>query len=138
MPRYDGHEKRFIRRYRVGCITLLYKPPIFLGMGVSRIPRRSDVSDLSWRGVKFYTQHKLKVGTTIDVAFECMADSSLDASDFPTKAKVLWTEWSTRHKAWRTGAIFLDMREVQRDAILKMLEAAVAFDHRNRGDFEEL
>jgi hypothetical protein len=138
MARYDGPEKRFIRRYRVNCATLLYKPPIFLGIGTTRVPRRGDISDLSWRGVKFYTPHKLKVGTAIEVTFECMADSGLDAEAFPTKAKVVWREWSNRHQAWRTWAIFLDMREAQRDAILKMLEAAVAFDHRQRGDYEEI
>lgn len=136
MAKYEDREKRGFRRYKVNCITLLYKAPRFLGVGVRKTPRRAELSNLSWRGLKFHTPYKLKVGAVIDVDFECLVDSGHHTADFPTKAKVLWRQWSTRHQMWRVGAIFLDMTEVQRNAVLKMLEKAVAFDHLEHDDYE--
>ena len=136
MGKYLGPERRYVRRHRIGCVSILYKRPRAFALFMSSYSDPCDASDISWRGVRFYARNKMRAGATLDIAFDCIGDFGLDPSSPPIKAKVVWQQWSDTHNAWRTGVVFHDLRDSERDAILKMIEGSVAFDRRHYEEFE--
>ncbi len=137
MGKYEGEERRFIRRHRVNCVSVTYKRPRLLGLLTSPESRACDVSDINWRGMRFYAANRLRRGTVISVLLDCFLNASLSNNGRTVKARIAWQRWSKTHRAWRTGAAFLDLRDAERDGILKMLEGAVALDRRHHEEDED-
>jgi hypothetical protein len=136
MGKYLGPERRYVKRHHVNCVSVLYRRPLIFALITSAFSRSCDVSDLSWRGVRFYTKRKLRIGMTLDIVFDCIGDFGLGTSSPPIKARVIWQEKSESRKAWRTGVVFLELRDAERDAILQMIEGSVAYDQRFTAEFE--
>jgi len=136
MGKYSGPERRFVKRHHVNCVSVLYRRPLLFALVSSALSRPCDVSDLSWRGVRFYTKRKLRIGATLNIVFDCVGNLGLYISSTPIQGRVIWQERSESHKAWRTGVAFLPLRDAERDAVLQMIEGSVAYDQRFTAEFE--
>jgi len=127
---YDGPERRFAHRHHVTCIAVQYRRPKYLGFSKTEMSRPCELGDISGRGVKFYTADKLRTGTPLEVLFDCPMDVEAADSIPALPGKVMWQEWSTKRKCFRTGVRFDHMRDEMRDTIMKMVDAAAKHDRR--------
>jgi len=128
--KYEGPEKRYIFRHRVGCIAVLYRRRRLIDAFSKDFSRPCAISDLNWRGVRFYAYNKFRKGEIIEVRFDCPVDVEFADDAGQLRACVAWQEWSNSHRAWRTGAYFPDVGDDTRDAILAMLDKAVEHDRK--------
>ncbi len=131
-------EKRYIHRDHVKCISVFFRRPGILSLFSASPPHPCAVSDINWRGLRFYAPCKLRKGTIIKLRFDCPLDVQSSPDGLPTQAWIAWQEWSKSHKAWRTGARFVDMRESQRESVLKMIDSAASHEKRFQYDQEML
>jgi len=130
--KYDGPEKRYIFRHHVNCISVVYKRRRLLDVFSRGFSRPCALSDLNWRGIRFYAHCKLRKGEIIDLQFDCPVDVESSDSTGRLRARIAWQAWSTNHRAWRTGAFFQDVDDSTRDAILAMLDKAVEHEQKFR------
>lgn len=132
MAKYDGPEKRYIHRHRTTCISVRYRCKGLRSLVRSRLSDPCEVSDINWRGVRFYAHDKIRKGCKLEVVFDCPVDFSLEGHDGPIMGKVAWREWSKRRSKWRTGIDFLERRDSFRDAMLSMIHNATKHEQQYR------
>jgi hypothetical protein len=96
----------------------------------SELSRPCEIGDINGRGLRFYTADQCRKGTPIEVSFDCPVDIEAAQGIPALRAKVMWQEWSTKRKCYRTGVRFDHIRDEMREAILKMVDAAAKHDRR--------
>ena len=138
MPKYDGPEKRYIRRHRVSCISVTYRRRRFWKTKMTELSRPCTLSDINWRGMRFYALHRMRKGAVIEVLFECPLDVDAATDSIAIRAHVVWQEWSNRHSAWRTGVRFPQLLDESRNALLKMIDGASEHEKRYHLDEQEI
>ena len=133
MP-YKGPEKRYILRHHVTCISVMFKRKRLMRSMMTDSSRPCQLSDINWRGMRFYSPRKLSTGSVIEVSFDCPLDVESSDGAGAIRARIAWQQWSTRHRAWRTGVQFVNVRDKTRDGILRMIDSAVEHEQKFRGD----
>jgi len=137
LAKYDGPEKRYIRRHHITCLSVVYRRKKFFGSAMTAFSPRCELSDVNWRGARFYARDKMRKGSHIEILFEYPLDVE-EAAEVPVRAKVVWQEWSTRHRAWRTGVQFVDLVDGVKNAILRIIDGSSKHDQKFRYEEQEI
>lgn len=137
MP-YDGHDNRFIRRHHLTCISVMYRRKRLFRGSMTDLSRPCEINDINWRGLRFYSPRRLRRGSVIEMEFDCPIDVESSENTGQVKARVVWRQWSRRHRAWRTGVQFTDVTDKLRDTILHMIDKASAHQLKYRDGEQDI
>jgi len=124
--RYEGPERRHSRRHRLRGLKVVYKRPVLWAFH-SGPSGPCPVSNVTSRGVRFYTQARMKPGTVIEVRFDAPVGVFRIAWDNKIHAKVIWQKWSNSHQAYRTGARFVHVSKTTHNDLARMLKEAALY-----------
>ena len=124
LKKYSGPERRQAHRHRLTCIEVTYRRPLLWQLVKSGKSDPCPVSNISSRGVRFYTYRKLRRSTVVDMSFEVPVGVYRIASGDRLKAKIIWQKWSRHRQAWRTGARFVHVSGTTHADLVRMIDEA--------------
>jgi hypothetical protein len=129
-PRYQGPERRQSHRHHLKCLKVHFRRPLLWRFLMSRESGPCEVSNVTSRGVRFYTKAKLARRMIIDVRFDVPVGVYRLQGDIRLRARIIWQKWSTHHEAYRTGAQFIHLAQTVRKDLARMVQEAALHSSR--------
>ena len=122
----EGPDRRYIYRHRVNGVCAQYRSKVWLGFATSDLSQPCEVTDINYRGMRLYAESKLHAGSTVDFYLDCPGEMELSTVGPPLQGKVVWRAWSAHRERWRTGVHFINVSDASREALLRLVDIAVA------------
>ena len=129
LRKYSGRERRHLHRHRLTCLKVIYRRPLLL-LFKAPASEPCPISNITSRGVKFYTFKRLRIRSVVEVKFDAPVGVYRVASGNQVKAKIIWQQWSEHRKAWRTGAQFVHLSKSTHDDLARMMQDAALHSSR--------
>lgn len=123
---YEGAERRHSRRHRLRGLKVVFKRPV-LWVFHSGPSEPCPVSNVTSRGVRFYTRARIKPHTVIEVSFDAPVGVYRVAWSNKIHARIIWQKWSNAHQAYRTGARFVHISKSTHEDLVRMLKEAALY-----------